>query len=261
MFTGRPKIIYFEHIVEKVRKAIEGWKARTLSFGGWVNLVKSVLLSYPIYTLASSMVPQTIIRRINSLMSQFLWNIHGEARTNWISWESVCTPVEAGGLEIGNIDSIWEALHAKLIWLILSGSSLWARYARSRFFRNNSVIESATDSPLWCLIANHYPRMLSLTKWLVGKGKIGFWTENLAGEILGGPLPYDARLTVAQGLLYRYELLELIPQQHQAAIREVRVDHTKEDRLICTFTNSGKFSAKELCKIWAAPIIKSSWAK
>lgn len=34
MFIGRPKIVYFEHMVEKVRKAIEGWKARVLSLAG-----------------------------------------------------------------------------------------------------------------------------------------------------------------------------------------------------------------------------------
>lgn len=55
MFIGRPKIIYFEHMVDKVRKAIDGWKARVLSFGGPLTLIKSVLLSFPIYTLASSM--------------------------------------------------------------------------------------------------------------------------------------------------------------------------------------------------------------
>lgn len=72
MLTGRPKIVYFEHMMDKVRKPIRGWKARVLSFGGRLSLIKSVSLSFSIYTLASSMVPQTVIRRINSLMVQFL---------------------------------------------------------------------------------------------------------------------------------------------------------------------------------------------
>lgn len=72
MFIDRPKIIYFEHMVDKVRKAIDGWKARVLLFGGPLTLIKSVLLSFPIYTLASSMVAQTVIRRINRLMAQLL---------------------------------------------------------------------------------------------------------------------------------------------------------------------------------------------
>lgn len=72
MLTGRPKIVYFEHMMDKVRKPIGGWKARVLSFGGRLSLIKSVSLSFSIYTLASSMVPQTVIRRINSLMVQFL---------------------------------------------------------------------------------------------------------------------------------------------------------------------------------------------
>lgn len=72
MLTGRPKIVYFEHMMDKVRKPIGGWKARVLFFGGRLSLIKSVSLSFSIYTLASSMVPQTVIRRINSLMVQFL---------------------------------------------------------------------------------------------------------------------------------------------------------------------------------------------
>lgn len=62
--------------------------------------------------LASSMVPQAVIRRINSLVAQFLRN----------SLESVCSPIEAGGLGVCSINLIREALYAKLIWLILSGS-------------------------------------------------------------------------------------------------------------------------------------------
>lgn len=108
--------------MENVCKAIAESKARVLSFGGRLTLIKSVLLSFSIYMLASSMVPQAVIRPINSLVAQFLWNIHGEAQMHWVSLESVCSPIEAGGLGVCSIDLIREALYAKLIWLILSGS-------------------------------------------------------------------------------------------------------------------------------------------
>lgn len=75
IFYGRAKAIYFEHMVEKVRKALEGWKAKLLSFGGRITLIKSILTSYPIYTLASSRVPKSILQRIEWLMAPFLWGL------------------------------------------------------------------------------------------------------------------------------------------------------------------------------------------
>lgn len=81
IFYGQSKSIYFEQLVEKVRKALEGWESKSLSFGGRVTLIKSVLTSYPIYTLASSMVPKSIVQRIERLMARFLWGVQGETRT------------------------------------------------------------------------------------------------------------------------------------------------------------------------------------
>lgn len=261
MFSGRPKIIYFEHLVEKIHKAIAGWKARVLSFGGRLTLIKSVLLSFPVYTLASSVVPQAVIHRINRLMAQFLWNIHGETRTHWVSWESVCTPIEAGGLGIRSIELIREALHAKLIWMILSSSSLWARYARSKFFRDNPAVAFASDSPLWRRLAAHYPWLLQLSKWLIGKGNVSFWNSNWVGEVLVGPLPCDERLIVVQGQQIRDELMAHIRHQFHSSVREVRVDVMNDDRLVFTLTESGAFSTKEYIKEIRDPLPKRPWAK
>lgn len=80
------------------RKTLERWKSKTLSFGGRITLIKAVLQSYPIYTLTSTMVPRTVLRRMESLVAQFLWNVKGEARTHWINWSSICYPILEGGL-------------------------------------------------------------------------------------------------------------------------------------------------------------------
>lgn len=61
-------------------------------------MIKYVLSSYPIWTLASVMVPKTILKRMESMMVQFLWVVKGEKRTHWVNWRSVCTPISDGGL-------------------------------------------------------------------------------------------------------------------------------------------------------------------
>lgn len=41
--SGRSKLIYFEHLVDKVRRKLDGWKAKIMSFAGKLNRIKSVL--------------------------------------------------------------------------------------------------------------------------------------------------------------------------------------------------------------------------
>lgn len=81
IFQDRCKAIYFDHLVEKVRRAWAGWKAKALSFGGLATLIKYVLMSFPIYSLASSNVPKSVLRSIERLMANLLWNVKGESRT------------------------------------------------------------------------------------------------------------------------------------------------------------------------------------
>lgn len=140
--------MYFEYLIDKTRKTLEGWKSKTLSFGGRTTLIKAVLQSYPIYTLTSTMVPRTVLRRMESLVAQFLWNVKGEARTHWIKWSSICYPILEGGLGFRRLEQIREGLQAKLLWMILSGGSLWAKYMRAKYFINDQPGDKGNASPL-----------------------------------------------------------------------------------------------------------------
>ena len=52
-----------------IRKRIDGWKARFLSFGGKLTLLKSVLSPIPIHTLAVWSPPKTGIYKMKSVMA------------------------------------------------------------------------------------------------------------------------------------------------------------------------------------------------
>lgn len=124
IFAGRSKLVYFENLIDKVRRRLEWWKAKILTFAGKVTLIKFVLASVPIYTLGSSYVSATIIKRIEQIMNNFLWDSRGERRVHWVNWDSVCCPKEEGGLGLRRLSHIQRGLHGKLMWLVLNGDSL-----------------------------------------------------------------------------------------------------------------------------------------
>lgn len=78
ILNGKLKAVYFENIIENIRAKLVGWKARILTFGGRITLIKSVFSSIPIYTLANCVVPKGVLRRIERHMASFLWNAQGE---------------------------------------------------------------------------------------------------------------------------------------------------------------------------------------
>lgn len=71
--------MYFEHLIDKVYRVLEEWKARLLSFIGRLTLVKAVLSSIPIYTLASANVPKGTIKRVEHIICNFLWHVQGHS--------------------------------------------------------------------------------------------------------------------------------------------------------------------------------------
>ena len=83
IFKGRRKTSYLNDLEMNIRKRIDGWKARFLSFGGKLTLLKSVLSPIPIHTLAN-----------------LLWDSNGEHRHHWIAWDSICKSMKEGGLVI-----------------------------------------------------------------------------------------------------------------------------------------------------------------
>lgn len=174
VFFGERKMVYFEHLIDKVRRVLEGWKAMLLSFSGRLTLIKSVLTSLPIYTLANSYVPKGIIKRVEQIICNLLWHAQCRTHTHWVKWEDICLPTEEGGLGIRRLALIQDCLHGKLMWQVLQGTSLWARFAKSKFFCGGSFITKRSNFPIWESIVGHLPRLSRITMWLVGCGNISF---------------------------------------------------------------------------------------
>ena len=80
IFKGKSNQKYFEQLVLKIQNKVAGWKSKLLSPSGKLILIKHVLASIPIHVLSVFDVPQVVLRRIQSIMANFLWGGSGELK-------------------------------------------------------------------------------------------------------------------------------------------------------------------------------------
>ena len=95
-------------VIEKVETRLEGWRARQLSRGGHLVLLKAVLVAIPTYFMTIFRMPVGVRRRLEQMMRGFFWlgSRPEESRgVALVEWETVCRPVDQGGL------GVWQLLH------------------------------------------------------------------------------------------------------------------------------------------------------
>ncbi|MQL70130.1 hypothetical protein Taro_002430 [Colocasia esculenta] len=63
----------------------------------------------------------------------------GARRRHWVAWLTIQRPVAEGDLGVRNLKRVQVALAIKILWNIHHGSSLWAGYARKRFFSGSAT--------------------------------------------------------------------------------------------------------------------------
>lgn len=75
--------------MDKVIKSITGWQFKILIFGGKVTLVKHVLQSIPIHTMASISPPKTTIKYLKQVTADLFWGRDNDKKNyRWASRET-----------------------------------------------------------------------------------------------------------------------------------------------------------------------------
>lgn len=134
--------MHFDSIIEKVRESLRGWKAKMLSSGVWLLLIKHVIQGMPIHLLSVLNTLKQVINKLHSLMSTFfLGKIDGKPKRRWYAWREMCKPVAEGGLGIRNLYEVQQSLHMKLAWSLISQSSLWANFFSKKYVAGVHITE------------------------------------------------------------------------------------------------------------------------
>ncbi|XP_076881089.1 uncharacterized protein LOC143529105 [Bidens hawaiensis] len=123
------RIRNWDPVVEVVKHRLASWKSKTISIGGRVTLIKSVLENLPIYYFSLYKAPLAVIEKLESIMRRFLWaGSTEEKKICWVAWDSVTRPKNEGGLGITNLRVTNEALLLK--WACRfkkDGNCLWKK--------------------------------------------------------------------------------------------------------------------------------------
>ncbi|KAJ0477029.1 putative RNA-directed DNA polymerase [Helianthus annuus] len=107
----------WKSVVDIFKHRLSLWKAKTLSYGGRITLIKSVLNSLPTYYFSLFKAPLKVIESLDKIRRVFFWGGSEEkAKMNWVAWDKTIAPVEYGGLGFGSLRDANLAMLAKWWW-------------------------------------------------------------------------------------------------------------------------------------------------
>ncbi|GJX68534.1 RNA-directed DNA polymerase, eukaryota [Tanacetum coccineum] len=124
------RINSWDDIVNKLLARLSKWKMKTLSIGGRLTLLKSVLGSTPIYYMSLFKVPSQVLKRMESIRSCFFNGVDvKEKNVSLVNWNKVMASKDRGGLGVSSFYAMNRALMFKRVWRFKTDTtSLWVRF-------------------------------------------------------------------------------------------------------------------------------------
>ncbi|GJW56983.1 RNA-directed DNA polymerase, eukaryota [Tanacetum coccineum] len=139
--------------VHKLHQRLSKWKVKTLSIGGRLTLLKSVLGASPLYNLSIFKVPKGILKEMETIRSNFFKGAdQSDSKISWVAWEKVLASKKNGGLGVSSFYALNRALLLKWVWRFISqDGSLWYRVIQALY--GSSFDSHSVQFPsLWCSI-------------------------------------------------------------------------------------------------------------
>ncbi|XP_028555486.1 uncharacterized protein LOC110110911 [Dendrobium catenatum] len=173
MTLRRLVIADFSVILEKAAAKLDIWGNKLISMPGRVVLIKTVFQALHVFYSSLSMVPLSILKKVDRLSRDFLWSKNGGSNgIHYIAWNDVCIPENQGELGILAATDSVEPLKAKLAWNFLKkphsllNKSLSIKYGRKVW----DVERRPNSSPSWRLIFSGAKMLRHIVKWCIKDG-------------------------------------------------------------------------------------------
>ncbi|GJU17615.1 RNA-directed DNA polymerase, eukaryota [Tanacetum coccineum] len=151
-------------VIQKLRARLSNWKVKTLSIGGRLTLLKSVLGASPLYSLSIFKAPKQVLHEMEQVRSNFFNGAdQSDRKISWVAWDKTLASKKKGGLGISSFHALNRALLLKWVWLFISqDGSFWSKVI-SVIYGSSIEYHQTSFSSSWCSI-------LRETRWLSSKG-------------------------------------------------------------------------------------------
>ncbi|PWA70220.1 hypothetical protein CTI12_AA290670 [Artemisia annua] len=127
------KLDSWKVIIERFQKRLTSWKAKNLSMGGRLTLIKSVLGNLPTYFLSIFRAPIGVVDILERIRRRFFWGFKEDTKgVSWIKWSDILSSKDQGGLGIGSIRAKNLSLIGKWHWRFLNeGEAPWCKVVKA----------------------------------------------------------------------------------------------------------------------------------
>ncbi|KAL0444545.1 UNVERIFIED_CONTAM: hypothetical protein Slati_2177200 [Sesamum latifolium] len=131
----RSKREFFQTLKDRVWSRTQSWQCRNLSQAWKVVLLKSMMQAMPTFVMGCFLVPSSICREIESMMTDFLWHNKALRRVHWLSWDKLCVSKQEGGLGFHKLGAFNRAMLAKQLWrFVTKPDLLLSRMLKYKYF-------------------------------------------------------------------------------------------------------------------------------
>ncbi|XP_039024717.1 uncharacterized protein LOC120157747 [Hibiscus syriacus] len=192
-------------LLVKIKGRIDNWSSRKLSFGGRLQLVKSVIFSIFGYWCRQVILPKGVMRDIEKICLRFFWKgSDTSARGARVSWNQICTLKSESGLGLRELADWSKEVDSKAQFSWTLRKLIKMREEARRLFCSMANLSLIKGSWIWENIRQrrenvdwhrliwfpaHVPKF-SVVAWMVmldrlttkdRLGRFGIVTDNLCG--------------------------------------------------------------------------------
>ncbi|GJU35159.1 hypothetical protein Tco_1183513 [Tanacetum coccineum] len=105
------RIDAWDETLSNLRSRLSKWKSKTLSIGGRLTLLKSVLGSSPIYAMSLYKVPKSVLSSMEAIRRNFFYGSQeADKNITWVKWSKVLAAKQFGGLGVSSLFSLYSAI-------------------------------------------------------------------------------------------------------------------------------------------------------
>ncbi|GKA98526.1 RNA-directed DNA polymerase, eukaryota [Tanacetum coccineum] len=179
----------WQEVVEKVKARLSKWKMNTLSIGGRLTLLKSVLGSIPIFHMSIFKVPSKILQLLESIRGRFFNGYEiGSNKASWVKWNNVMKDKKRGGLGVSSLYALNRGLMLKWFWkFFVHKDALWTKVIKAIHGVNGNVSSGGNygGRSCWSSIVNEVQVLqkkgvyfFDFMKFKLGNGgTVKFWLD------------------------------------------------------------------------------------